>query len=175
MRTRRTADGPVDGVATVGRAASDQKLVPIDEVARRFRIRSSTLRYYETRGLIAPTSRRGGRRWYGPDQVRRVAVIRFWQQQGLMSLGLVRELLDASATSTNWQQVVQLHIDDLRGQVAQLQKVQDFIQQSLSCSYHDRLDDCPDYEDLIWRDFGDPTMCPAGTQARGQGRTSDCP
>lgn len=141
----------------VARMVENAELLPIDEVARRFHIRASTLRYYETRGLIAPTSRHGGRRWYGPDQVRRVAVIRFWQQQGLMSLELVRELLDCSSSRHRWQEIVQRHIADLRAQVTQLQEVQEFIQQSLSCSYHDHLDACPDYEDLVWRDYERPT------------------
>ena len=127
-------------------------LVPIDAVARRFGVRASTLRYYEERGLLEPASRHSGRRWYGPVELRRLAVIRFWQHAGLMSLDVIRELLDGSPSQQQWQQVVQDHIDGLQQQVEQLQRVQAYISQSLSCEYHDCLDDCPDYEALIWQD-----------------------
>jgi MerR family transcriptional regulator, copper efflux regulator len=49
-------------------------LVPIDEVARRFGLRASAIRYYEERDLVRPASRQGGRRWYGPDEIRRLAI-----------------------------------------------------------------------------------------------------
>jgi DNA-binding transcriptional MerR regulator len=38
------------------------ELVPIDEVARCFKIAASALRYYERRGLLEPASRHAGRR-----------------------------------------------------------------------------------------------------------------
>lgn len=140
----------------LGDKASQGELFPIDAVARRFGIRASTLRYYEERGLIEPASRHAGRRWYGPREVRRVAVIRFWQRNGLMSLDVIRELLDGPSSQMQWQQVVQRHIDDIQEQVEQLQRVQAHIAQSLSCKYHDSLDDCPDYERMIWADIDNP-------------------
>jgi MerR family transcriptional regulator, copper efflux regulator len=128
------------------------RLVPIDAVARRFGVKSSTLRYYEERGLIEPASRHAGRRWYGQRELRRLAVIRFWQRNGLMSLDVIRELLDGSA-QLRWQEIVQRHIDDIQAQVEQLQRVQAHISQSLDCQYHDDINDCPDYERMIWQDI----------------------
>jgi DNA-binding transcriptional MerR regulator len=128
-------------------------LVPIDAVARRFGMRASTLRYYEERGLVEPASRHGGRRWYGPREIRRVAIIQFWQRSGLMSLDTIHDLLDGSPSGRHWQEIVQEHIDALRAQVEQLQRVQSFISQSLECTFHDCLDDCPDYEAVVWEEL----------------------
>lgn len=38
---------------------ADTRLYPIDEVARRLQLRPSAIRYYEDRGLIKATARRG--------------------------------------------------------------------------------------------------------------------
>lgn len=65
---------------------AEDKLVPIEEVARRFGVRASALRYYERRGLLQPSARRAGRRWYGPAGLRRLAIIGFWQRSGQLSL-----------------------------------------------------------------------------------------
>ena len=59
-------------------------LVPIDEVARRLGLRASAIRYYQQRGLVQPTSQQAGKRWFSAEQVRRLAIIRFWQESGLI-------------------------------------------------------------------------------------------
>ena len=69
------------------------KMLPIDEVARRLGLRASAIRYYEECGLVEPVSRHAGRRWYGPVEIRRLAIIRYWQSAGLMSLDEIRHVL----------------------------------------------------------------------------------
>jgi DNA-binding transcriptional MerR regulator len=34
-----------------------------------------------------------GRRWYGPRELRRLAIIRYWQEAGLMRLGDIGKIL----------------------------------------------------------------------------------
>lgn len=125
-------------------------LVPIHMVARRFGLKASTLRYYERRGLIEPASRHGGRRWYGPREIRRLAIILFWQRSNLMSLDAVAMIIDRSSTGGLWQEVVTEHLSDLRARIEAMQRVESFVAQSLDCKHHECLDECPDYEELIW-------------------------
>jgi hypothetical protein len=40
--------------------------------------------------------------------------------------------------------------------VDQLQRVQAHISQSLNCEYHEDINDCPDYERMIWQDIDNP-------------------
>lgn len=54
----------------------------IAEVAQRSGIAASTLRYYEQKGLIASTGRRGLRRVFGPDVLERLALISLGQTAG---------------------------------------------------------------------------------------------
>lgn len=124
--------------------------LPIQVVAKRFGINASTLRYYEAIGLLIPTAHRGGRRWYGPAEVRRLAQILFWQRSGLMSLDEVAGILDRSAPGGQWQEIVTQHLRDLRGRIEQLQRVESFISQALECRHHECLAECPDYAELVW-------------------------
>jgi DNA-binding transcriptional MerR regulator len=137
-----------EAVLTPTRAPAE--LLPIQTVAKRFGINASTLRYYETIGLLTPASRHGGRRWYGPVEIRRLAQVLFWQRSGLMSLDEVAEILDRSNPGGLWQEIVTQHLHDLRERIQQMQRVESFVSQSLQCQHHECLDECPDYEELVW-------------------------
>ncbi len=67
----------------------------IGEVARRSGIAASTLRYYESIGLLSPAERAGGRRVYDPDILPTLGVIRTVQSAGL-SLEEIGSLLRGS-------------------------------------------------------------------------------
>src|SRR2546430_15975009 len=57
--------------------------------------RPSSIRYYEQIGLLPRAARADGRRVYGPDTVRTLAVIETGQRAGL-TLDEIRDLLSAS-------------------------------------------------------------------------------
>lgn len=139
-------------------------LLPIQVVARQFGLNSSTLRYYEERGLLEPASRHGGRRWYGPGEVRRLAIILFWQRGAMMSLDEIAEILDRSAPGGQWQSTVSRHLADLRAQIERLQRVEAYVSQALDCEHHECLDECPDYEQLVWDTIN---LMPPGGNADG--------
>jgi DNA-binding transcriptional MerR regulator len=119
-------------------------------VARCFGVAASTLRYYEKLGLLAPAVKQAGRRWYSATEIRRLATILFWQRCSMMSLAGVAEILDRSAPGGLWQETVTDHLASLREQIERLQRVEAFVAGSLRCQHHECLDDCPDYESLIW-------------------------
>ena len=100
------------------RTTADDELVPIDEVARRLGLRASAIRYYDERGLVRPVSRQSGRRWYGPSEIRRLAIILFWQEYALMSLDEIGEILAGSLSTRGWAEVVQSRIDALGAQIS---------------------------------------------------------
>src|SRR5262249_42139964 len=58
-------------------------LLSIGEVSRRLGTNPSALRYYEQRGLLRPASKRGGRRMYGPGDLRRIALLRLAHRLGI--------------------------------------------------------------------------------------------
>jgi MerR family copper efflux transcriptional regulator len=140
MSPTLSTDGAVDG---------QMELVPIDEVARRLGLRASAIRYYEERGLVEPASRHSGRRWYGPVEIRRLAIIRFWQQSALMSLDEIGEILGGSATTRGWAQIVEGRLEELRARIQRMESARDFLEHVRS-KHDESPDGCPHFEAHLW-------------------------
>jgi MerR family transcriptional regulator, copper efflux regulator len=139
----------------VGQGEAGPELVPIDEVARRFGLRASAVRYYEERGLVQPASRRAGRRWYGPDEIRRLAIIVYWQRSGLMSLEEIGDILAGPAATRGWAQIVQERIEALRVQAERMDAARAHLEHVLSHHRDSPPDGCHHYESLIYQPNAD--------------------
>ena len=75
--------------------SNGERSMTIGAVAARAGRRPSSIRYYEQIGLLPRPDRVSGRRVYGPDTVRTLAVIETGQRAGL-TLDEIRDLLSAS-------------------------------------------------------------------------------
>jgi MerR family transcriptional regulator, copper efflux regulator len=132
-------------------ADGGNELLPIDDVARRFGMQASALRYYERRGLLQPASRHAGRRWYGRAGLRRLAVIAFWQKSGLMSLEEIAAILAGPRQNRSWKQVVRDRRRALDSQIEGMTAARDYLDHLLTCPREHSLDDCPYFEEAIWQ------------------------
>jgi MerR family copper efflux transcriptional regulator len=146
-------------------AVGETEMLPIDEVARLLGLRASAIRYYEERGLVTPVSRQSGRRWYGPAEVRRLAIIRYWQESGLMSLDEIGHVLAGPAATRDWAKVIQGRIAGLQAQIERMETAREFLEHILGHHSDTPPDGCPHYEDLIWEWSTDR---PASPGLRGQ-------
>lgn len=85
-------------------------LLTVTQVAEAAGVRPSTLRYYESIGLLPAPGRVGGRRRYEPDVLQRLEIIRTAQQAGF-TLAELRTLFDdvlgSSAPAARWHELVQ--------------------------------------------------------------------
>ncbi len=72
--------------------SEDGKRLAIGEVADRAGMSASRIRYYEARGLLPEPERVSGKRRYGPDALRRLAIIDSAQRVGF-GLEEIRDLL----------------------------------------------------------------------------------
>jgi DNA-binding transcriptional MerR regulator len=72
--------------------SEDGKQLAIGEVARRTGMTASRIRYYEARGLLPAPERVSGKRRYGDDVLRRLAIIDAAQRVGF-GLAEIRDLL----------------------------------------------------------------------------------
>jgi len=131
-----------------------KELVPIDQVARQLGLRASAIRYYEERGLVEPASRHSGRRWYGPDEIRRLAIIQFWQQSAMMSLDEIGDILAGSVATRAWSQIVEDRIEALRVQIERMERARAFLEHVRS-KHGDSPDGCPHFEAHIWEGHGE--------------------
>jgi MerR family copper efflux transcriptional regulator len=130
-------------------AAISKDLVPIDEVARRLGLRASAIRYYEERGLVQPAWRGAGRRWYGPAEVRRLAIILYWQECALMTLDEIGEILAGSGSTRDWAEIVDGRIDALGEQITKMEAAREFLVHVAS-HHGSSPDGCPHFETEIW-------------------------
>ena len=109
----------------------------IGEVASRSGVRTSTLRYYEERGLIFSERTSGGQRRYARETLRRVAVIRAAQILGL-TLEEIRTALNElpQARTPNrhdWERLSQTWRSSLDGRIAELEALRDRLSGCIGC------------------------------------------
>lgn len=117
--------------------------MPIGEAARRFGVAVSALRYWEECGLLAPAARRSGRRWYGADDLHRIALIRMWQDTGLMSLEEIAAVLAGSTAGRSWRETVDGRLRAIDEQVQRLAASRAFLEHLLTCPNEDPAGSCP--------------------------------
>jgi DNA-binding transcriptional MerR regulator len=133
------------------RSAVADELTPIDEVARRLGLRASAIRYYEERGLVAPLSRHAGRRWYGTAEIRRLAIIQYWQRFAMMSLDEIGEILAGPAATRGWSEIVRERSAALRLQAERMQAAGDYLEHVVSHHHDSPPDGCDHFESLIFQ------------------------
>lgn len=115
-------------------------LVGIGEAARRLGVNTSALRYYEERGLVRPAERRGGRRMYGREELRRLAFLQLMQRMG-MSLEEARAVLDEAGEQ--WRATVREKMDALEELITRAEAARYFLRHALDCPADHPARECP--------------------------------
>lgn len=105
-------------------------LIPIGQAAGQLGLATSTLRYYDERGLVSPRTRRGGRRMYTSEELRRLAFLKLANRLGI-PLAAAAVVLDAP--SPQWRQTAREQIVELEELVAQAQAARTFLTNALEC------------------------------------------
>jgi DNA-binding transcriptional MerR regulator len=118
----------------------DDDLVTIGELARRAGIATSTVRYYERRGLVRPDARRSGQRHYRDETVRLVVFIGMLKDAGL-SLEDIDGVLGA-ATIDEWKAIGRQRLDALETEIARLEHARNYLQAALLCRYDHPVSEC---------------------------------
>jgi len=77
----------------------DETLLTIGQLAQRFGLKTSAIRYYEANGILPEPARESGQRRYGPDAVRRMEVLDVAKRAGF-TLGEARLLLQSAEAGT---------------------------------------------------------------------------
>src|SRR4051794_5225343 len=117
-----------------------ESLLPIGEVATRAGVATSTIRYYERRGLFGADARSSGQRRYTNDSLRRLVFIGMLQDAGL-ALDEIDGVLNA-ATVEEWKAIAAVRLDALDEQIAQLQRAREVLAGALLCRYDHPATDC---------------------------------
>ena len=115
-------------------------LMTIGEVAHRAGVATSTIRYYERRGLLSADARQSGQRRYKTETLRRLVFIGMMQDIGL-TLDEVHGILHA-ATVAEWKAIAGRRLAALGEQIAQLQHARGLLAGALWCRFDHPATEC---------------------------------
>lgn len=113
----------------------------IGEAAERLGMRTSALRYYDERGLVRPALRVGGRRMYGPEELRRLAFLKIAQSLGIR-LDAAAAVLDEPGR--RWHRALREQAVELDQLIARAEAAKRFLSHALACPSENPARDCPD-------------------------------
>ena len=101
---------------------------------------TSTLRYYERRGLVAADARRSGQRRYRADSLRRLVFIGMLQDAGL-SLDDIAGILGAPDVDA-WKAIASRRLAVLDAEIERLLRARAYLGGALLCRYDHPATDC---------------------------------
>jgi DNA-binding transcriptional MerR regulator len=118
----------------------DEALLTIGEVARHAGVATSTVRFYERRGLLTADARRSGQRRHRPGTLRRLVFIGMLQDTGL-SLDDIAGVLDAAHVA-DWKAIAHRRLTLLDTEIARLQQARGYLEGALLCRYDHPATEC---------------------------------
>jgi MerR family transcriptional regulator, redox-sensitive transcriptional activator SoxR len=116
----------------------------IGEIARRAGIHTSTLRYYESVGILPPAPRVNGRRRYDPAVLHTLSIIQTAQQAGFTIAEiriLVNNILRRASPPDEWEDLAQRKLHEVETLLAQVQSMKRLLEDVLQCDFQ-QLADC---------------------------------
>ena len=119
----------------------------IAEVARQSGVPASTLRFYEEKGLIASTGRRGLRRLFEPGVLERLALIALGRAAGF-SLDEIALMFAPDGRPRIDRQLLAAKAEELDGRIRELSAMRDGLRHAAACPAPSHLE-CPTFRRLV--------------------------
>jgi len=119
----------------------------IAEVAQRSGIPASTLRFYEEKGLIASTGRRGLRRLFAPNVLERLALISLGGAAGF-SLDEIARMFAPDGRPRIDRQLLATKAGELDKTIRKLSAMRDGLRHAAACPAPSHLE-CPTFRRLL--------------------------
>ncbi|MCO6058024.1 helix-turn-helix domain-containing protein [Pseudomonas sp. MOB-449] len=119
----------------------------IAEVARRTGLPSSTLRYYEKKGLITSLSQQGTRRWFAPGILDQLALISLGQAAGL-SLDEIRSMFSPNGEPNIDRELLLARAEEIDALVKRLQAMSHGLRHAAACPAPSHAE-CPTFKRLL--------------------------
>jgi DNA-binding transcriptional MerR regulator len=120
--------------------------IEITEVTQRSGVPASALRFYEEKGLISSTGRRGQRRLFDADVLDRLALIALGRVAGF-SLDEIAVMLLPDGPTIDRQMLAE-KADELDGTIRELSAVRDGLRHAASCPAPSHME-CPTFRGLL--------------------------
>jgi len=121
--------------------------VDIAEVARRFGVPASTLRFYEEKGLIASIGRRGLRRVFNPGVLERLALIAVGRAAGF-SLNEIALMFAPDGRLRIDRQMLTAKAEELDRTIHELSSMRDGLRHAAACPARIYME-CPTFRRIL--------------------------
>lgn len=119
----------------------------IAEVARRTGLPSSTLRYYENKGLITASRAAGGRRHFAADVLDQLSLIALGQAGGL-SLDEIGSMLSPQGAPNVDRALLLTKAEEIDATIKCLRAMSDGLRHAAACPADNHLQ-CPTFQRLL--------------------------
>ncbi len=119
----------------------------IGNVAREAHVKPSTLRYYESIGLLPFPKRINGQRRYDSEALKRLLVIRMAKESGftLNEIGtLLSGFSDDAPPSTQWKVLANEKLREIDALISRAKRMKDMLEEGMRCDCLS-LDECVAY------------------------------
>jgi DNA-binding transcriptional MerR regulator len=130
----------------------------IAEVARRAGVPASTLRFYEEKGLIASSGRRGLRRQYDPGVLERLALIALGRTAGF-SLDEIARMFAPDGQPRIDRQMLAAKAEELDRKIRELGVLRDSLRHAADCPAPSHME-CPTFRRLLKAAASGPIAMP---------------
>ncbi len=108
----------------------------IGELAKQAQVQSSTLRYYESIGLMPVSKRINGQRRYSQEAIKRLSFIKLAQQAGF-SIEEIKTLLEGFELNvpplSQWRLLVQQKLLEVEATIVRAQQMKALLEEGLRC------------------------------------------
>lgn len=118
----------------------------IGEVSKVSRLPTSTLRFYEEKGLIQSIGRNGLRRYFSPDVIDTLALISLGRNAGL-SLGEIGEMLLPEGLHID-RDILLSKADELDKKIKEMKSMRDGLRHAAACKAPKHME-CPKFLRLL--------------------------
>ena len=126
--------------------AEPSGLMTIGQLSAETGVPTSTIRFWERKGLLSPALRQSGQRRYTAAAVRGVVMLRLLQEVGLTLADIRRFREERAVTPRSWHSLVAEKLTDVERQIAALEHARNMLTLALNCR-HDDLLACPGFQE----------------------------
>ena len=145
------------------------KQLDISEVARSSGVPASALRFYEEKGLIVSTGRRGLRRLYDPGVVERLALIALGRAAGF-KLDEIARMFGSDGRLRIDRQLLATKADELDRKIERLSAMRKGLRHAAACPAPSHME-CPTFRRIV-RAAASGRLATREAGRRGNARTA---
>jgi MerR family redox-sensitive transcriptional activator SoxR len=131
--------------------SSSETVLTIGQLAARFGINASAIRFYERTGILPPPDRVSGQRRYGPDAIRRLEVLEVAKRAGF-TLEETKVLLQSAESGTPafeaLRELAARKLPDIEALIERAQAMRHWMLTATDCSCTS-LDVCALFDDEV--------------------------